>query len=242
MKRVLLWAAVVVVLAANGWGLLGAWRNRSEPRGGKLELTERELRLEGAAMESTVTVLRLHWDFVTSGDKAHEPAWLDVAKLTELGFDCRVAVTSPNAHNHYGSMPPRPVFLALEYEGKAWRNSGAPEKLKTRLFVVDAARDSQRLRERYPDAQHYIICRGLVRLVFRERDGRTPATPRIDGALDSLCPAELFVPLPHSRVLRELRRGGPQGPDHSHEPRYAVRVCWGANYEPWIEGIRLLSE
>jgi hypothetical protein len=242
MKRVLLWAAVVLVLVANGWGFLGAWRNRTEPRGGKLELTERELRLESPAMESTVTVLRLNWNVVTPGHQGHGPAWLDAAKLAELGFDCRVAVSSPSAHNHYESMPSRPVFLALEYEGEAWRDAGTQAKPKTRLFVVDAARDPQRLRERYPDAQHYVICRGLVRLVFREGDGRTPPTPWIGGAIDSLRPDELFVPLPHSRVLRELRRGGSQGPDHSHEPRYAVRVCWGANYEPWIEGIRPRSE
>ena len=247
MRRVLVAAAAGVVLVASGWSLVQVSRNRSEPRGGRIELTERELGLEEIAAESTATVLRLNWDVLRAGDKEHGPtAWLDAAKLSELGFDCGVPLSKPSARSHYTSMPSRPVFLAMEYEGDAWRKAAATRKVKSRLWAVDAARDPDRLRQQYPDRQHYIICRGLVRLGFRDReggDGTSLAIPRLEGWIQSVCPEEVFVPLPYSRVLRELRRTGSAGPDASQvsEPRFAVRVCWGANYEPWVEGVRLLS-
>jgi len=247
MRRVLVAAAAGIVLVASGWGLVQAWRNRSEPRGGRIELTERELGLEVIGAESTATVLRLNWGVLRAGDKEYGPAaWLDATKLSELGFDCGVPLSKPSARSHYTSMPARPVFLAMEYEGDAWRKASAAGKVKSRLWAVDAARDPNRLRQRYPDRQHYIICRGLVRLGFRDReggDGNSLAIPRLEGWVQSVYPEEVFVPRPYSRVLRELRRTGSARPDRSQEsePRFAVQVCWGANYEPWVEGVRLLS-
>lgn len=240
-------AAAGVVLVASGWGLVQVSRNRSERRGGRIELTERELGLEEIAAESTATVLRLNWDVPRAGDKEHGPAaWVDAAKLSELGFDCSMPLSKPSAHSHYASMPPRPVFLAMEYEGEAWRNASATRKVKSRLWAVDAALDPHRLRQQYPDSQHYIICRGLVRLSFRDHDGgdgSSSSAPRLEGWVQAICPDEVFVPLPYSRVLRELRRTGSVRPGASEasEPRYAVRICWGASYEPWVEEVRLLS-
>jgi hypothetical protein len=182
-----------------------------------------------------------------AGDKEHGPAaWLDAAKLSELGFDCSMPLVKPGARNHYTSMPPRPVFLTMEYAGDAWQKASATRKTKSRLWAVDAALDPHRLRQQYPDSQHYIICRGLVRLSFREQnagDGSSLLGPRLEGWIQTVYPDELFVPLPYSRALRELRRTGSDGPETSHvsEPRYAVRVCWGVNYAPWVEGIRLLG-
>jgi len=245
MRRVLLASAAGVVLLASGGGLVQVWRNRSEPSGGRIGLTERELGLEVIAAESTATVLRLHWNVLRAGDREHGPAaWLDAAKLSELGFDCSLPLSKPGARKHYTSMPARPVFLALEYEGEAWRKARATRKVASRLYAVDAALDPHRLRQQYPDAQHYIICRGLVRLGFRDREAGEGAflpAPRLEGWIEDVCPDQVFVPLPYSRVLRELRRTGSGGPKTSQvsEPRYAVRVCWGANYEPWVEGVRL---
>ena len=247
MRRGLLATAAGIVLIANGWGLLSASRNQSEPPGGSLELTERELRLEDAALESTATVLRLNWRVLsTDKDKQGTVAWLNVAKLAELGFDCGVPVSSASARNHYSSMPARPVFLALEFEGDAWQKAGAPTSAETRLFVVDAAREAHRLRERYPNRQRYIICRGILRLRFRDHDmqeGVSLNTPRIEGWIQGLNPGEVFVPRPQSRVLRALLRIDSNQPDNNppKEPRFAARVCWGANYEPWVEDVRLLN-
>ena len=104
MRRVLLAGAVGVVLAANVWGVLQAGRNQKAPRGGSLELTERELRLLPMAAESTATMLRLNWNVSGTGEEQHRsPDWLDRKRLIELGFDCSVAVTNPSARRHYTS-------------------------------------------------------------------------------------------------------------------------------------------
>jgi hypothetical protein len=246
MRRVLLVAAAGVVLVANGWGLAQAWRNRIQPAGGRIELTERELGLEIIAAESTATILRLNWDVVRAGDRDYGPAvWLDASKLSELGFDCRLPLSSPNAPKHYGAMAPRPVYLALEYEGETWRNARATRKEKTRLWAVDAAPDPHSLRQKYPDVQHYVVCRGIVRLGFRQAEageGASRPGPRLEGWIQDVRPGSVFVPRPHSTVLQAMRRASSEHPParEMREPRYAVQVFWGAHYEPSVEGVRLL--
>ena len=248
MRRVLLVAAAGVVLVANGWGLLQALRNQRSPRGGTLELTERELRLLPMTAESTATVLRLNWNVSGAGDEEEDspPGWLDTNRLANLGFDCSVPINSPQARRHYTSMPSRPVYLAVEYEGDAWRNAGAKAQARSHLFVVDTASEAQRLRERYPDPRRHLVCRGLVRLMFRERDrnGNALSTPRVEGWVEALRPSMVFVPLQHARVLRGLSRPGFDEPAmrSPREPRFAVRVSWGANYEPRVEAVRLLNQ
>lgn len=247
MNRLLIMAAAAVILVSNGWGLWQARRNRQEPAGGRLEMTERELRLAPVVMESTVTLLRLNWRVLTSGKEEWDPpVWMDAAKLADLGFDCAVPVDSPGARRHYSSMPARRVFLALEYNGESAQKASHQTAGKTRLFVVDADQDANRLRARYPDREHYAICPGAVRIVFRHRDSSNDSahdTPRIEGRIDSLRPSEIFVPLPYSKILRELPRSDSENHDEppAAQPRYAVRICWGANYQPWVEGVRLLG-
>jgi hypothetical protein len=244
VRRVLLAGAVGVVLAVNSWAVFQAWHNQQVPKGGALELTDRELHLLPLAAESTVTLLRLNWEVGgADGEPPRSPEWLDRKRLTELGFDCSVALNSPSARRHYASMPSRPAYLVLEYQGEAWRNAGPKAQARTGLSVVDAARDASQLRERYPDAQRHIICRGLVRLSFRDHDrkGAPLSAPRIEGWVQTLRPAEIFVPLPHNRILAKQSRPNFEAPPDAprKEPRFLARVCWGANYEPWVEAIRL---
>jgi len=243
MRRVLLLTAAVVVLAANAWTLIATWRNRSGPSGGTVELTEREVRLVREDWETTVTLLDVRWD-VVSDAHGDAPAWLDATKLAELGFDCTVPVGSPNAKEHYTSLPSALVFLVLEYEGEAWRQArrGDPEP-ETRLFVVDAGRDARRLRDKFADTKRYVITRGVVRLSYQERDnGNRLPTPRLQGRISSILPSQIFVPRPQSRVLEEFRHRGPPPPEPPEgEPRFAVTVSWGSNYEPWVHGIRRLT-
>ena len=246
MRRVLVLTAAVVVLAANAWTLIVTWRNRGGPSGGTMELTERELRLVQVPWESTATSLELSWDILESPGGRRRPAWLDATKLEELGFDCNLPVDSPNAKEHYTSMPPMLVFVVLEYEGEAWRQArrGDPEP-ETRLFVVDVGRDARRLRDRYADTKSHVITRGVVRLLYQERspeDGALLATPRLRGRIETVLPSQIFVPRPHSRVLEEFRHRGPPAPEPPEgEPRFAVTVSWGSNYEPWVHGVRPLT-
>jgi hypothetical protein len=251
MKRaILVLAAAAVVLVSTVWVVISAKRNQSDASGGTVELTERELRLPPMPGDSTAILLELNWDSSASTpDDEGSPDWLNVAKLAELGFDCHVPVTSPDARDHYSSMPPALVCLVLEYEGEAWKAASREGDAKTRpfpkthLFAVDAGRDARRLREKYPDRARHIVTRGVVRPFLQERSrrDRTPlAQPRLRGWV-SIVPNEIFVPQPHSKALQALRRR----PDRAHEegegePRFAVTVSWGARYEAWVQGVRLL--
>jgi len=209
MRRALLWTAVGVVLLANAWVLIAAWRNRREPRGGTVELTERELRLAPMLGESTVTLLNLEWAVRSESPRDQgPPAWLEEKKLAELGFDCTIPVTSPIARQHYNSLSAAPVLLVLEYEGDAWRQAQAQRKTTTRLFVVDAGREARPLRERYPDTSRHILARGLVRPFLQDREGpddKPLAVPLLRGRVLTLLPGQIFVPRPHSRLLRQFQ-------------------------------------
>jgi hypothetical protein len=245
MKRALVLAAALVVLVSSLSVVVSTHQNRTQPSGGTLELTERELRLVPTLGESTVTALALQWD-AGSGDplRTRSPEWLNVAKLTELGFDCRKAVTDPEARDHYASMPSVPVYLVLEYEGQAWKAAPPDRRRATRLFVVDAGRTARPLREKYPDLTRYVVTRGVVGLYLEERKPREEASraePRLRGAIEAVMPDQIFVPRPHSKTLRDLGRlTAQQQKELEQKPRYAVKVSWGTRHEPWVRDVRLL--
>jgi len=248
MKRAMVLAAAGVILAANAWLLISVSRNRSDAPGGTVELTERELHLPSRSGESTAVFLELDWDTLSiSPEHPRAPQWLDAAKLAELGFDCRVAVTRATVRNYYRSMRTALVFLVLEYEGEAWKQASPDRKRKTRLFAVDAGRHPHRLREKYADTARYIITRGLVTLRFLERGipgEKGPPQPRLQGWIDAVLPDRIFVPLPHSKVLEDLRHRGGSSQDRFFAeggPRFAVTVSWGRNHEPWMSGVRRIA-
>ena len=246
MRRALLLGAAVVVLVSNGWSVWLAARNRTEARGGTLELTEREVHLQAIPFESSVTVLRLNWR--TDGNDAqrqHPPAWLDTNKIAELGFDCSLPLSSPEARRHYESKPSRPVFLTLEYQADTEAKADKPDQDNVRLVVVDAAQSPQQLRRHYPDPQKHVICRGLVRLTFRrhDSDGTPLSTPRLEAWIEGLCPSELSVPKPVNRLLLKFHRTVSEAANSpAGEPRFSARVRWGSNYEPWVDAVRPLSK
>jgi len=241
-----LWVgAALVVLAANLGAVVSGLRNRSEDRGGTIELTERELRLPQLMGESTVMLLGLQW--AAQGNESWDrgaPVWLTAAKLEELGFDCREPATAPGARDYYNSMAPRTVYLVLEFEGQAWQEASRHRKPRTHLYAVDAGSDSSALRQRYPDSSRHAVARAVIRPLLQTHnpvDDRPLAEPRLTGWIQELLPGQIFVPRPHSTVLQGLRRpGGQEGGDADSPPRYAVTVSWGTRCEPWIRSVRLL--
>jgi hypothetical protein len=247
IRSLCLSAAVVLVLIANGLGIWQSSRNRAEPAGGVLELTERELPLQRVELESSVTILRLKWKTERQGNDRWGPAaWLTPEKLADLGFDCSVPVDSPRARRHYESMPARRVFLALEYQPP---HADAPNPVANRhcgLAVIDAARDPQELRRRHPDSKQVAIARGAVRIRRQERDseGQPLARPELVGWVDGLMPSQIFVPRPANQFLAALHGTGPE-PDQEDSPapgpRFSARVHWGRNYEPWVDELKAIT-
>ncbi len=250
MKRGLILAAALVVVVSNLWVVVSVNRNRRTVTNGPVSLTERELRLSPMIGESTATFLDLKWNVHAGTAEEGIPAeWLNAAKLAELGFDCHVAATNATARDHYESLSSMPVYIVLEYEGDAEKAfSGISEKdarsaLRTHLTAVDAAKDPAQLRVKYPDLTRWILVHGLIRpfVQDRERWDRKPLPePRLRGWIE-VFPSQIFVPKPHNQVLQALRRDrNPAEKEQEAKPRFAVTVCWGAGYEPWVQSVRLL--
>lgn len=232
MKNWRSWLALpALVLLANAWALVSVARNRSGEPGAVIELTDAELRAELAREENSGVALHLEW-LGPARWPPYREEWLDAAKLAELGV--------PTARGQ--QRPGKPVFVALEYDGPAWKDwmeKHPPEEVKdppiprsrSRLVVVDAARDAATLRRRYPDRSRYWITRGLVRAHYeQEKEQR-----RIRGYVSMLVPDLIHVPLPWSEHLREWERKRPSG---SPSPRYRVRLAVGHNLEPWVVDVR----
>ncbi len=138
MNRSGLILLIVIVLATNAFILVGVARNRSGEPDARIELTERELGLpfeweERIGSENTGLALRLRWN-VRGSDHGYVggPEWFDERKLEELGFDCSVPVTEPQAADRYGRMLTRETYAVLEHDGDSWK-----EWLATREAEID---------------------------------------------------------------------------------------------------------
>ena len=169
MKRLLILGAVGILLTTHASTLILVSRNRSDTRGGTIELTERELRLPRTRGESTALFLELEWDMLPAyAERDRWPRWLDAEKLVQLGFDCHLPVTHPHARAYYDSLTSKLVFLVLEYEGEAWMNADPNRRQHTRLFAIDAGQNPLQLRTQYPAPDRFIITRCLVSVVFQD--------------------------------------------------------------------------
>lgn len=209
-----------------------------------LPLTERELELPFLIGDSTVLALDVRWEARSSDPHTERfPDWLEATKLAELGFDCRVPLTSPAARRHYNSQSARPLFVVLELAQESLSRPGRSVGQGTRLIAVDGGLDAQELRREYSDETRYVITRTVAGVSFErhERDGRVLPEPRLRGWLGPLLPNTIFVPKPWCGLLQRLRRsdntpeGAPEGGS-----RFVAKVSWGANLEPWVRDVRLL--
>ncbi len=117
-RRHTLALGAALIVATNAVALLGVAYNRSGTPESELRLSQRELRPPyqwGLQRENSGLSLTLVW-------QAGEPygstaAWLDRAKLTELGFD----VSRSAGRRHYEKVRDREVYLVLELAGSAYQ-------------------------------------------------------------------------------------------------------------------------
>jgi len=248
-RKLSLSAALGLVLLSNAWVLYGVWQNRRDVVG-TVELTERELCFSRSSADNTGVFLQLIWDSQAlrwRREPQDGPGWFDRAKLAELGFDVDWPVESKDAGAHYFAVPDRRVFVALEYDGPSSRTiPGDARPEHTRLFAIDAAKDYQTLRRRYPDFSRHLILPGIVSLVLEQpRDpetGQPAGQPYLRGGVWGLEPPQIQVPLPHSRVLTSLGGGPCARPgvksSESRLPRYRVKLAIGREHIPWVVEVR----
>lgn len=248
MKRLLLAAAAVVCLTNVGALTLGAL-NRTGTADAEVTLTERELRLVHDS-DSTATTLRLM--FVQRFDEAE---WLTCPKLETLGVSCAPPPPGSDMGRWYARQPERPAFVALEFDGPAWRSYRQAEKRRqeearrtyksaepdnvdslldgySRLVAIDADSDAGVLRGRYPDRHRYLIVEARVSIYGRVApDGKGPT--RLSGTITRLSPQAINVPKPFSSVFASME-ASTYTPSAEHLPRYWVTLRYGRFHEPWI--------
>jgi len=243
MKRRNVGIAAILIVLANAWALVSVWLNRADAPGGTVELTERELRLERVSDESTVLFLEIEWDTLHSTFRGRrDPDWLDAAKMAELGFPPQPTLAPTNDEHHRYRRYTAPVYAVLEFEGEAWRQAPSDRRQSTRLFAIDAGRDPQVLRERYPDPIRHIISPALIQSFLERRTSPEGERlqPRLRGSLRHLLPPRIFISRPHCSVLANLpERDRDFDQQPAGDPRFTAIVSWGTDYAPWLREVRL---
>ena len=189
-------AGAVLIVATNAVALLGVAYNRSGEPESRLVLTERELRVERWGefdAENSGLSLTLSWRAPFEFDDAEVPGrsrfyrgwtpWLDVAKLSELGFDMSGSSETANAARDYERQRVRDVLLVLELGGAA--HARALELAKREVQRAEAIAASNPGESDYEDradrarvnlaaeareaSRLFVIDAGLEARVLRER-------------------------------------------------------------------------
>ena len=276
MRRAGLIAALLLVVLTNALVLAGAVWNRAAAPQASLRLTERELPVYTGFYRSQEDIglalqLRL-------ADGSRSPDWLHAAKLAELGFQLPqrraggrdsdrqplprrawlvLEFDGPAWEAAVAAREQKLVDLDTQIasgEATLQQRQYRQQQLQqmreggSRLVAVDAGRDAAALRQRFPDAERYLITAAEVRAWIDWPDGAEPETEpvRLHGRFSDLLPAHIHVPVKHRSALLAALGGAAahalqSEPASDRPPRYAVLLSYGARHEPWIAAIESLS-
>lgn len=105
------------------------------------------------------------------------------------------------------------------------------EVSNSRLFVVDAGRDAQALRAKYPDRTRYAIVQGKVRVTYLTGRGKEA---RWTGYIDDILNDQVNVPLAFRKTIEPAPRSIPRARVAREGPAFEVTVAFGKRFEPWI--------
>ncbi len=222
---------------------------------------------ENSGMELRLVWRTLSRD--VNGGEDRMPSWLSGKKLEELGFRFVDGLSVDNQPTKV--LMSKKVYLVLEYNGPAYqtarrrvaqilereeaalranpadRNGSirlqakkrirAEEQSESRLFVIDAGLDPQPLRTSYPETNRFIVTPGVIELMYRTEGGRQWAA----GAIRSISPDTVHVPLEHRVTLEQLAGKGKFLSTEGKAPRYEVELVYGSRRVPWIAAIRPLA-
>ncbi len=265
--------ALLVLLATNLVVLLGVASNRRGEPEARLTLTERELPFYYPVQkENSGMTLRLAWRAQERDEEdvyypyGRSPAWLNAAKLRELGFRIDVGPGRESKSTHYKEPIPKEVLIVLEKGGepheeairraeaalafaretteshsedivRAERRVERESIAESRLFAVDAGLDRETLREKYKDRTSFIIAKGLIEPLPLYDEGR-----KVFGYITRLSMETIHVPLKHRRALDAILTKSRSADDTPAPPRYEVELAYGRRLEPWILSIHPLGK
>ena len=218
--------AVVAYVGAASW-------NRSAEPSLTITLTERELPLRQIEGASAGDDPGLQLGIVYEGryDPLDARNWLPESRLREIGFALDIPAGEPRAADAYDKVPPRIAWVALEYDGPAWREMERRRALSaeqyprhgryshSRLVPVDAAADFETLQRRYGNS--HLVVRALIGVVYLP-----PANggPVIYGALRDIVPNTIAVPARFRSVFDGLP---PHAATAEFTPRYEAEIAVG---------------
>jgi len=265
-RRHTLVTGLALIVVVNAVALAGVAYNRSGDADSILLLTERELQtpyMWRGNKENSGLSLELQWRVLPIESKdadkyswRHQgygvsPAWLNGAKMAELGFDRRTDSQTVAEGGAFAHQLPRDVLLVLEFDGDAYQaalsraqkyietgkdSKDAQEVLegektqRTRLFVVDAGLDHSVLRAKYANRDRFAIVRGEVRPALEARFGGS--APAESGFISDVSAKSLNVQLKKRGVFDAIR-SAPESTDKV-QGQYVVIVAFGRRLEPWI--------
>lgn len=246
MKMRYLAIVVALLIGVNLCILGGAYLNRREPAQAILSLSERELHVNYNRENSGVS-LRLDWtpyrysrsgwfneeklqDFgfdtegMSASRRGHE-SWRE--RRVREGYV--VLELAGDAWNQWRTER-RQEITELEQQWNAeesdrrkeierdlkWKRAALEEH--SRLFPVDAGRDPEELRKRYPDRENYAVAGVTVRVYFSHRDDEVT----MEGHFEDLLVRNIHV--------AKASRGAFLGTDR----KFTARIAWGQRYEPWL--------
>ncbi len=250
MNRSAFILGLFLILASDAILLGRVALNRSGGPIQTMELTDRELPMMPRDQEDSSVSLRVTWrSFYTGPASAQFPldreTTFDSEKLQSLGFNCG---TPDSKSQLYRAPQRRLLYVALELRevasaessgqsapmpaGSQERSVAGKNRARSRLVVVDAARNFAQLRGKYPDARSHLIVQGIV-AASTFHDPKTEKESGWVGRVTGILPPEIHVPLPYSRDLNrpEAEKG--------RLSDYTVTLLYGRNMEPWIGSIAM---
>jgi hypothetical protein len=252
MKKTSLLVSAAIILVSNAFALLHAMRNRAGAPDAEITLTQRELRYSNsyADDDDSGVTLYLQWtdpgNFPWQLDVEKPTVWLDRSKLQQLGFACAVNPNNPAAGRYYQRQRSRRVFVALEYDGSAWRTweeaherAAAEQRARSQfknwtdysprpshLVAIDADLDPVKLRARHPDRAAVSIMPMVVGITLDPQRSK-----QVIGRIQQL-PSSIHVPRPFSDEFRKAAKAAGK-----KDLSYRVHLRYGASFEPWITGV-----
>lgn len=257
-------AGSVLILLTNAVALIGASYNRSDEPESRLQLSHRELQhYRWNEKDNSGITLTLNWRVAPaqkneygmgySNGRWGAPAWLDKAKMAELGFDVvKLASKSENGRRNYEAQP-REVLLVLELNDRAYQQELQRAKEFTgQARVIQAGnpnseefkRRAKNAEENYKNEQQtnsrlFVIDAGVDLLKLRATyPDRTRYAivhglirpnvafgqdGRLGGAISELHAEHINVPFNFRQVFETTAP-------------FEVTVAFGKRLEPWITG------
>jgi hypothetical protein len=277
-------AGATLIVLTNAAALAGAFLNRNAEAESRTTLSERELALPYGGYrqaENSGLALQLNWrvldenpDHWDHGYARHggQPAWLDAALLTSLGFDTTAGAATSEARQRFTRQLPRQVLLVLELEGPTWQQAVIRARENAARQTAAAAAN--------PGSEQFAKQAEAGRARVALEETHASRLFAIDAGLDADALRRRYPDRSRHLIVRGTVRPAERGPDGDHRlaghvsqiaiaqvnvpfalrpvleplrnapspapdqqaPRYEVQLAIGQRLEPWIERVTTLPE